>query len=205
MFYFHRLLEFIGFISIIILLSAIFFVNKITEQKLIDTKDKYDAIIILSGNYERAHRASNLFFEKNANHILLSKEQAVIKNYIDPKLSKKTYELYQEILINNNIDPNSITLFGDNNESTFDEVKELKKLNLRQYKNILVVTDRYHIYRANLLFQNMNIGFNYDFHRQNYQDKWYKNKESILIILSELTKCYLYYTFGDFNKYLEYI
>jgi len=205
LFYFHRLLEFIGFISIIILLSAIFFVNKITEQKLIDTKDKYDAIIILSGNYERAHRASNLFFEKNANHILLSKEQAVIKNYIDPKLSKKTYELYQEILINNNIDPNSITLFGDNNESTFDEVKELKKLNLQQYKNILVVTDRYHIYRANLLFQDMNIRFDYDFHRQNYQDKWHKNKESILIILSELTKCYLYYAFGDFNEYLEYI
>ena len=51
----------------------------------------------------------------------------------------------------------------------------------------------------------MNIGFNYDFHRQNYQDKWYKNKESILIILSELTKCYLYYAFGDFNEYLEYI
>ena len=205
MFYFHRLLEFIGFISIIILLSAIFFVNKITEQKLIDTKDKYDAIIILSGNYERAHRASNLFFEKNANHILLSKEQAIIKNYIDPKFSKKTYELYQEILIDNNINPNSITLFGDNNESTFDEVKELKKINLQQYRNILVVTDRYHIYRANLLFQDMNIRSNYDFHRQKYQDEWYKNKESILIILSELAKCYLYYVFGDFNEYLEYI
>lgn len=205
MFYFRRLLEIIGLISIIILLSATILISKITESVTVNLKNQYDAIIILSGNLERASTASQLYFEKDTSVILLSKELATVDDYSNFNNHKKTYELYLDILNNRGIDKSNIILYGTNNRSTFDEVKELKKLDLKKYSNILIVTDRYHVFRANEIFKNMNVSFNYEFYRQNISVKWYENKKSILIVFSELMKCYLYYIFDDFNTYLGYV
>ena len=205
MYYFRRLLEIIGLISIIILISAIFLISKITEPVTVDLKNQYDAIIILSGNLERASRASKLYFEKDAQVVLLSKELASVYDYSNMNHSKKTYELYLDILNNRGIDIGNIILYGTNNESTFDEINELKKLNLKKYSNILIVTDRYHIFRASQLLKANNVAFNYEFYRSKTSAKWYENKKSILIVFSELMKCYLYYIFDDFNTYLEYV
>ena len=205
MYYFRRLLEIIGLISIIILISAIFLISKITEPVTVDLKNQYDAIIILSGNLERASRASKLYFEKDAQVVLLSKELASVYDYSDMNHSKKTYELYLDILNNRGIDIGNIILYGTNNESTFDEINELKKLNLKKYSNILIVTDRYHIFRASQLLKANNVAFNYEFYRSKTSAKWYENKKSILIVFSELMKCYLYYIFEDFNTYLDYL
>ena len=205
MYYFRRLLEIIGLISIIILISAIFLISKITEPVTVDLKNQYDAIIILSGNLERASRASKLYFEKDAQVVLLSKELASVYDYSNMNHSKKTYELYLDILNNRGIDIGNIILYGTNNESTFDEISELKKLNLKKYSNILIVTDRYHIFRASQLLKANNVAFNYEFYRSKTSAKWYENKKSILIVFSELMKCYLYYIFEDFNTYLDYL
>ncbi len=205
MYYFRRLLEIIGLISIIILISAIFLISKITEPVTVDLKNQYDAIIILSGNLERASRASKLYFEKDAQVVLLSKELASVYDYSNMNHSKKTYELYLDILNNRGIDIGNIILYGTNNESTFDEINELKKLNLKKYSNILIVTDRYHIFRASQLLKANNVAFNYEFYRSKTSAKWYENKKSILIVFSELMKCYLYYIFEDFNTYLDYL
>tara|TARA_B100001769_G_C22051133_1_gene565033 strand:- start:400 stop:1017 length:618 start_codon:yes stop_codon:yes gene_type:complete len=205
LYYFRRLLEIIGLISIIILISAIFLISKITEPVTVDLKNQYDAIIILSGNLERASRASKLYFEKDAQVVLLSKELASVYDYSNMNHSKKTYELYLDILNNRGIDIGNIILYGTNNESTFDEINELKKLNLKKYSNILIVTDRYHIFRASQLLKANNVAFNYEFYRSKTSAKWYENKKSILIVFSELMKCYLYYIFEDFNTYLDYL
>ena len=183
----------------------IILISKITEPVTVNLKSQYDAIIILSGNLERASKASELYFEKDSNVILLSKELTTVDYYSYLSVNKKTYELYMDILNNRGIDKNNIILFGTNNESTFDEIKELKKLDLERYSNILIVTDRYHIFRANELFKNMDVAFNYEFYSQNTSIKWYENKKSILIVFSELMKCYLYYIFEDFNAYLDYV
>ena len=205
MFYLRRLLEIIGLITIIILISAIFLISKITEPVAVDLKSQYDAIVILSGNLERASKASQLYVEKDASIILLSKELATIVDYSHLGNHMKTYELYLDILNNRGINNSNIVLYGTNNKSTFDEVSELKKLDLIKYSNILIVTDRYHIFRANEILKNMNVAFNYEFYRQNTPVKWYENKRSILTVFSELMKCYLYYIFEDFNSYLGYV
>ena len=205
MFYFRRLLEIIGLISIILFISAIFLINKITEPVTVNLKSQYDGIIILSGNLERASKASQLYFEKGANFILLSKELAVVQDYYSSNIHKKTYELYLDILSDRGIDKSNIILYGKNNKSTFDEVNELKKLDLIEYSNLLIVTDKYHVFRANKIFKNRDVAFNYEFYRQNESIKWYENKKSILIVFSELMKCYLYYIFEDFNTYLDYV
>ncbi len=205
MLYFRKLLEVIGLFSAAIIIVSFLLVNKITKENPSDIKDHYDAIIILSGNPERAFRASKLFFEKNSKIIFLSKEQVVFKNYFEPNNSKKTYELYLDILIKSGVDPKNITLFGINNKSTIDEINELSRLDMSEYRDILIVTDRYHVFRANQILKDFNVKFNYDFYITLHSTNWYENKGSILIVFSELLKTYLYYIFEDFSSYKQYI
>ncbi len=205
MLYFRKLLEAIGLFSFVIIISSFFFVYEITRENSVKIKDRYDAIVILSGNPERAYRASKLFFEKKSKIILLSKEQKIFKNYFKPNDSKKTYELYLDILVKSGIEPKNIILFGINNKSTIDEVNELHKLDLSGYRDMLIVTDRYHVFRANQILKDINVRFNYDFDITIHSTDWYENKGSILIVFSELLKTYLYYIFGDFNSYKQYI
>lgn len=199
------MLEAIGLFSFVIIISSFFFVYEITRENSVKIKDRYDAIVILSGNPERAFRASKLFFEKKSKIILLSKEQKIFKNYFKPNDSKKTYELYLDILVKSGIEPKNIILFGINNKSTIDEVNELHKLDLSGYRDMLIVTDRYHVFRANQILKDINVRFNYDFDITIHSTDWYENKGSILIVFSELLKTYLYYIFGDFNSYKQYI
>ena len=205
MYYFRKLLEAIGLFSVAVIIVSFLLVNKITRVNPVDNKDHYDAIIVLSGNPERAFRASKLFFEKKSKTIFLSKEQAVVKNYFKLNNSKKTYELYLDILIRSGVDPKNIILFGVNNRSTIDEINELSRLDMSEHRDILIVTDRYHIFRANQMLKDSNVSFNYDFDITSYSEDWYENKGSILIVFSELLKTYLYYIFEDFNSYKQYI
>jgi uncharacterized SAM-binding protein YcdF (DUF218 family) len=203
--YFRKLLEAIGLFSVALIIVSFLLVNKIARENPEDIKDHYDAIIVLSGNPERAFRASKLFFEKKSKTIFLSKEQAVVKNYFKLNNSKKTYELYLDILIRSGVDPKNIILFGVNNRSTIDEINELSRLDMSEHRDILIVTDRYHIFRANQMLKDSNVSFNYDFDITSYSEDWYENKGSILIVFSELLKTYLYYIFEDFNSYQHYI
>lgn len=205
MLYFRKLLEALGLFSVAIIIVSFLLVHKITKENSADIKDHYDAIIILSGNPERAFRASKLFFEKNSKIIFLSKEQVVFKNYFEPNNSKRTYELYLDILIKSGVDSKNITLFGVNNKSTIDEINELSRLDMSEYRDILIVTDRYHVFRVNQILKDFNVKFNYDFDITSHSTDWYENKGSILIVFSELLKTYLYYIFEDFNSYKQYI
>jgi len=70
---------------------------------------------------------------------------------------------------------------------------------------VLIVTDIYHIYRANKIFEDMDFEFTFDFHYHQLTHKWFENKKSIMIVLSEVIKSYLYIIFEDFDAYLDYI
>ena len=76
---------------------------------------------------------------------------------------------------------------------------------MSEYRDILIVTDRYHVFRANQILKDFNVKFNYDFYIALHSANWYENKGSILIVFSELLKTYLYYIFEDFNSYKQYI
>ena len=123
MLYFRKLLEAIGLLSFIIIISSVFLIYEITKENIVGTKDYYDAIIVLSGNPERASRASKLYFKKKSRVIFLSKEQATYKNYFDPNDSKSTYKLYSDILVKNGVEPRNIVLYVVNNKSTIDEAR----------------------------------------------------------------------------------
>ena len=95
--YIYVIFSVLGIISFIFLAFSIYTINKIVypEQDLI--KDKYYAIVVLSGNPERAILAAEKYFEKNASTILLSREITLFKDYLTEN-SIPTYKIYLKIL-----------------------------------------------------------------------------------------------------------
>ena len=204
MFYINKLLLIIGLTTVLLLAITYYLFFKITNPEPNDLKSHYDAIVILSGNPERAVVGSKLFFDKDAGFVYLSKEDSNIKNYINSSDEKRIYETYIDILLKNNILRENIVLFGTNNKSTYDEAKSFSKINLSDANKVLIVTNKFHVYRAKKIFNEFEQSVEIDFFYINDTQEWSRDKHSIMMILSEIMKCFLYYIFGNFDGYLSH-
>ena len=204
MFYFNKLLSIIGLITVLLSAITFYLLFKITNPKIEQIDSRYDAIVILSGNLERAVVGSRLFFEKDAEFIYLSKEASIVKNYIKPSEKKRVYETYIDILMQNNIPKKNIILFGMDNKSTYDEAKFFSKTNLSNIQNVLIVTNKFHVYRAKKIFNAFNQKVQTDFFYIDDVGDWVEDKGAIRMVFSEVMKCFLYYIYDDFNAYLAY-
>jgi len=204
--YLIKLLAIIGLTSITLFIISIFLITKITNPPVDNYYSEYDAIVILSGNPERAKLAGKLYQENKSKIILLSKEN-ILNDYFGIREPIETYRQYIKILKQNNIPQKDIILFGNNNRSTFEEAKALSDLESPQLKNILIITNKYHVFRAKKIFDQImpqqTIHFLYpEFYKNN--DNWLKNKISIIIVFTELAKIILFFLFDDFNGYLAF-
>tara|TARA_B110001450_G_C17513074_1_gene437256 strand:- start:272 stop:850 length:579 start_codon:yes stop_codon:yes gene_type:complete len=189
-----------------VLLSIIIFylLFKITNPEIDRISSTYDAIVVLSGNPERAVVGSRLFFEKNAKLIYLSKEDSIVKNYINSSEEKRVYEEYIDILLKNNILRKNIVLFGIDNKSTYDEAKFFSEINPSNIKNVLIITNKFHIHRVKKIFKAFDQKVKTDFFYIDDVSDWKQNKRAIKMVFSEIMKCFLYYIYDDFNGYLAY-
>ena len=204
MFYINKLLLITGLATVLLLVITYYLFFEITNPEANNLDSHYDAIVILSGNPERAVAGSKLFFDKDADFIYLSKENKKIKNYIDPSNEKRVYETYINILLKNNISRGNIILFGTNNKSTYDEAKNFSNINLSGINKVLIVTDKFHIHRAKMIFNEFKQSVEIDFFYVNDTDNWSRDKQSIMMILSEIMKCFLFYIFDNFDGYLSH-
>ncbi len=204
MFYINKLLLIIGLTTVLLLVATFYLLFKITSPESNNPDSRYDAIVILSGNPERAVVGSKLFFEKGADLIYLSKENKKVKNYINSTNTKSIYETYIDILLKNNIPRDNIILFGTNNQSTHDEAEYFSKINLPGMYKVLIVTNKFHVYRAKKIFNEFEQSVEIDFYYINEAKEWGKDKHSIIIVLSEIMKCFLYHIFDNFDGYLLY-
>ena len=205
--YLIKLFAIIGLTSIILFIISIILITKIANPLVGNYYSEYDAIVILSGNPERAKLASKLYQENKSKIILLSKEKKLINDYFRGRKTIETYRQYINILKQNNIPQKDIILFGNNNRSTFEEAKALSDLESPQLKNILIITNKYHVFRAKKIFDQImpqqTIHFLYpEFYKNN--DNWLKNKISIIIVFTELAKIILFFLFDDFDGYLAF-
>ena len=189
-----------------VLLSIITFylLFKITSPEIDYIGSEYDGVVVLSGDPERAVFGSKLFFKKDAKFIYLSKEAAIVKNYINSSEVKRVYEEYINILLKNNIPRKNIILFGIDNKSTYDEAKFFSKINSSDIKNVLIVTNKFHIYRVKKIFKAFDQKVKTDFFYIDDVSDWKQNKRAIKMVFSEIMKCFLYYIYDDFNGYLAY-
>ncbi len=203
--YLFNFFSIFGFISFLIILQLVYLINQISKDQDNKLLSKYDAIIIMSGNPERAVMASNLYKDGMSNLIFLSKERRVIKNHLSQKNNRFIYQYYLEILLKNSVPKEKIIVFGVNNKSTVDEAISLAAELNEDFKNILVVTNKYHIYRSKKILESYltdkNIHFIYP---DKLKTKWWRNKYQIQNILNELMKTILFYLFTDFDNYLSY-
>lgn len=203
-----KLLAIVGIIAILITFQTIYLMIQIANPIQVKLAPNYDAIIILSGNPARAEFGSKLFIDGKSKKVLLSKEKKLVRNYLEPDTKQMTYEIYFQILIKNKVPKDLINLFGNDNRSTFDEALSLSATPYNNLNNLLVVTDKYHIYRANLIFKKLlpekSIDFIFPVATAN-NNKWWKNKYSIQSISSETFKTMFFYTFGNFDNYLLFI
>ena len=204
MFYINKLLLITGLATVLLLVITYYLFFKITNPEANNLDSHYDAIVILSGNPERAVAGSKLFFDKDADFIYLSKENKKIKNYIDPSNEKRVYEIYINILLKNNISRGNIILFGTNNKSTYDEAKNFSNINLSGINKVLIVTNKFHIHRAKMIFNEFKQSVEIDFFYVDDTDNWSRDKQSIMMILSEIMKCFLFYIFDNFDGYLSH-
>ena len=204
MFYFNKLLLVIGLMTVLLSIITFYLLFKITNPEIKNINSSYDAIVILSGNPERAVVGSRLFFEKDAKFIYLSKEASIVKNYISSSDEQRVYEKYIDILLKNNILIENIILFGTDNKSTYDEARFFSKINLPSMHNVLIITNKFHIYRAKKIFNSFNQKVKTDFFYIDDASDWKQDKGAIMMVVSEIMKCFLYYTYDDFNGYLAH-
>ena len=204
MFYLNKLLSIIGLMTVLLSIIIFYLLFKITNPEIDHIDSSYDAIVILSGNPERAVVGSRLFFEKDAEFIYLSKEASIVKNYIKPSEKKRVYETYIDILMQNNIPKKNIILFGMDNKSTYDEAKFFSKTNLSNIQNVLIVTNKFHVYRAKKIFNSFEQNVKTDFFYLDDAIDWRQDKGAIMTVVSEIMKCFLYYIYDDFNGYLAH-
>jgi len=203
--YIDKLFAVVGVISLSIFIFIIYLISQISNPPLFKYINNYDAIVILSGNPIRAEHGSKLFAQGKSKKIFLSREKAIIKNYLNKDNNLMIYELYFKILKNNNVPESSVSFFGEDNKSTYDEAKSLSNELDTTINSLLIVTNKYHIYRSNLIFKNVlpqkRIDFIFLEINQN-KTQWWKDKHSIQIIFLETFKTMLFYLFGNFDNYI---
>ena len=195
-------LSIIGFVSIIFLFFSIFTLKNIINPSKDLIKNNYYAVVILSGNPDRALVAAEMYFSKNAELVLLSNEDSTVKNYFTGD-SMPIHKIYFNSLISNKIKPENILLFG-NNKSTYDEVRELQRIKFIKNKKILIVTDKYHHYRVRMLLDHFDISQSVDLYPMSRGDK-VLDKKYIQNITLEYFKIILFYFFDNYDNFVSLI
>ena len=155
-----RLLSFffsiLGIISFIFVLFSLKLINEIVYPEIENIEDSYESVAVLSGNVGRILSASELYKTKNAQYILLSKENRLIESDVLGSKPVLVYEYYAEVFVRNGINRNNIILFGDN-KSTYDEILSLSKILKDKSSKILLITDLYHISRVQKIISHFNL------------------------------------------------
>ena len=80
----------------------------------------------------------------------------------------------------------------------------LAKLIHLTYQNVLIITNKFHIYRVKKIFKAFDQKVKTDFFYIDDVSDWKQNKRAIKMVFSEIMKCFLYYIYDDFNGYLAY-
>ena len=136
-----------GIVSFIFVIFSVVVVYGITHPRVSEPAETYKTIVILSGNPDRVILARELFYDKNAKFILLSKESRLIKNYDRKDARQYVYQYYIQLLLERGIERDEIILFGPS-KNTEGEFKALSKILKNSSERVLVVTNRYHISRS---------------------------------------------------------
>ncbi len=201
--YFSLILKVFGLIFFFICIFSYFLLSEIINPRVKNIDGNYQAIVILSGNLNRARYASMIFKERESSKILLSKENRRL-NLISPDEVMRTYQLYVSVLLENGIKRDQIQFLGEDNHSTFDEISSLASYLQLNNERVLVVTDRYHANRVKIIAEHLNILQNINLYLIDADDKKHLIQSYILEYFKTIN-FYLFLFGFDLFKYLDFV
>ena len=170
----------LGGLLVVGLVGGVLFFQIGSLLSVIDPVRKADLVLCLTGGSERFDKTAALLRESMAGQALMTSEgaykQMVRRQIVPEKLIKPRWPA----------------------SSTYEEALLLKEVLAGRSCSVLVVSDRYHLYRARWtlrhLFKGSAVNFTFlSSDAPSLQGFWWSNSESRLFVLSELPKIMYYW------------
>lgn len=171
-----------------------------------DYPTQSDAMVVLSGNFNRPAYAAELYQLGLAKKIYIARparlpgEKALDDNGIEfPRREK----LYRAILVKRGIPDDAIAFFGEDLDGTVAEAETLAGELKDQTGSLMVVTSPYHARRARMLFSKALPGWDVrvvGVPSERLPGAWWSDRNAARAVLTELPKTIFYMLGGRFGS-----
>jgi uncharacterized SAM-binding protein YcdF (DUF218 family) len=204
------ILQVTGFLTILVLLVTIgtfIFLTPLLEYQ--DQPELADYIVPLAGDGERLIKAAELYKQGLAPKILLSNEQIrplsrseeIAAKIGYPPTDPLKYRL--PLLQHFEVPDRDIELFGHGLSSTVEEAEALKQFLGNPRGTIILVTSPYQARRAKIIFERVIPNVHWIIlwpPEERLSDRWWRDKDSALRVVSEVPKLLYYLAGGAFRR-----
>lgn len=201
-----RVLQWIGALCVlgaVLGAGGLYFAGK--WLPLLNTPEKADAIVVLSGSFFRSYYAAELYKQGLAPAVLVSvayrdRQQQLLMRVGIP--FPKEQDVHTAILTKKGVPAEAISLFGSSNLSTVQEALELRKLFSGTGKRLLVVTSGYHVRRTTKILNDICTDCNFLVIGSPYEplyQNWWTDRESAISVVMESVKWLFYLAGGRFT------
>jgi uncharacterized SAM-binding protein YcdF (DUF218 family) len=182
------------FVSLIFIFSIpplIFFIFVRDIRTYTFDKEKVDAVIVLSGGLGRVEEGLKLHLAEKGEYLIISGvDKASDMNSIFFLHNPTDFANSEKIIL----EKSSV--------STFENARNVKKIiELHGIKSIVLITSSYHMKRAGFIFSRVFPDdvkiFYHTVSTENFNEEtWWKDRNSILLLLTEFVKYYWYRLLG---------
>jgi|GEM_PF-2090726 len=144
---------------------------------------KSDILVALAGEYSRPAYAAELFAQGYAPDVWISRPERIPSHARLEKFGvhlPAEEEIDMKILLAAGVPEDRIHLYGHNASSTFEEAQALRADYAYAGKKILIVTSRFHVRRARMIFRRSLPGAEIHVVAEPYdapQGDWWKDKD----------------------------
>jgi uncharacterized SAM-binding protein YcdF (DUF218 family) len=159
------------------------------------------AIIILAGNPSRSFYAADLYRQRYAPDVYISRPIRLPSLVLLDTLKvayPREEEISKQVLRKKGVPAEHIHFFGRSSLSTTEEARELHKIFFQKGQSLLIVTSPYHVKRTKMVFQDVFRGSSILVVPTTYESfprQWWTAQYSSLTVLTELVKI-IFYKFG---------
>lgn len=175
-------------IALLIVFPVFFFISFVQDLRTYKfDKKRVDAIVVLSGGLGRVEEGLKLLKAGKGEYLIISG--------VD-----KDSDIESIFFLHDPVDfiDNKRIILEKSSSSTFENAMDVKKIvDRRGFKSIILITSVYHIKRARFIFskvlpEDVKI-FYHTVSTENFDgDKWWKDRNSTLLLLTEFVKFYWY-------------
>ncbi len=175
-------------IALLIVFPVCFFISFVQDVRTYKfDKKRVDAVVVLSGGLGRVEEGLKLLKAGKGEYLIISG--------VD-----KDSDIKSIFFLHDPVDfvDNKRIILEKSSSSTFENARDVKKIvDRRGFKSIILITSAYHIKRARFIFfkvlpEDVKI-FYHTVSTENFDEKkWWKDRNSTLLLLTEFVKFYWY-------------